>query len=84
MKLLNPVKYLNRQELDKDLLKLNKALENKVPPELEDWRLPYLIDTCKGQVRSFKESAVLIPISSPANSPENSFYNSFSVNNVAN
>ena len=40
VKRLNPVKYRNRQELDKDLLYLNKALENKVPPESEDWRLP--------------------------------------------
>ena len=84
LKLLNPVKHLNLQELDKDLLYLNKALENKVPPELEDWRLPYLIDTCKGQVSSFMESASLISISSPANPPENSFYNGFSVNNGAN
>ena len=63
---------------------LNKALENNIPPESEDWRLPYLIDSCKGQVSSFKESAALILISSPANPPENSFYNGFSVNNGAN
>ena len=81
LKRLNPVKYLNRQELDKDLLYLHKALENKVPPESEDWRLPYLIDNCKGQVSSFKESAALLPISLPANPPENSFYNGLSVNN---
>ena len=81
LKRLNPVKYLNHQELDKDLLYLHKALENKVPPESEDWRLPYLIDNCKGQVSSFKESAALLPISLPANPPENSFYNGFSVNN---
>ena len=84
LKRLNPVKYLNHQELDKDLLYLHKALENKVPPESEDWRLPYLIDNCKGQVSSFKESAALLPISLPANPPENSFYNGFSVNNGAN
>ena len=83
-KRLYQVKYLNRQELDKDLLYLHKALENKVPPESEDWHLPYLIDTCKGQVSSLKESAALIPISSPANPPENSFYNGFSVNYGAN
>ena len=47
LKCLNPVKYLNHQELDKDLLYLHKALENNV----------YLIDNCKGQVSSFKESA---------------------------
>ena len=40
LKRLNLVKYLNRQELDKDLLYPNKALDNKVPPESEDWRLP--------------------------------------------
>ncbi|KAK2549850.1 hypothetical protein P5673_029672 [Acropora cervicornis] len=51
LKRLNPVKYLNRQELDKDLLYLHKALENKVPPESEDWPLPHLIDTCKCQCR---------------------------------
>ena len=73
LKRLNPVKYLNRQEL-----------ENKVPPESEDWRLPHLIDTCKGQVSFMKESAALIPVSSPANPPENSFYSGFSVNNGAN
>ena len=84
LKRLNPVKYLNSQELDKDLLYRHKALEKKVPPESEDWRLPYLIDTCKGQVSSLKESAALIPISSPANPPENSFYNGFSVNYGAN
>ena len=84
LKRLNPVKYLNHQELDKDLLYLHKALENKVPPESEDWRLPYLIENCKGQVSSFKESAALLPISLPANPPENSFYNGFSVNNGAN
>ena len=81
LKCLNPVKYLNRQELDKDLPYLHKALENKVPPESEDWRLPYLIDNSKGQVSSFKESAALFPISLPSNPPENSFYNGFSVNN---
>ena len=59
-------------------------LENKVPSESEDWRLPYLIDNCKGQVSSFKESAALLPISLPANPPENLFYNGFSVNNGAN
>ena len=80
VKRLNPVKYLNRQELDKDLLYLHKALENKVPPESKDWRLPYLIETYKGQVSSFKESAALIPFSSPANPSKNSFYNGFSVN----
>ena len=84
LKRLNPVKYLNRQELDNDLLYLHKALENKVPPESEDWRLPYLIDNCKGQVSSFKESAALLPISLPANPPENSFCNGFSVKNGAN
>ena len=84
LKRLNPVKYLNRQELDKDLLYLHEALENKVPPESEDWRLPHFIDTCKGQVSFMKESAALIPVSSPANPPENSFYNGFSVNNGAN
>ena len=81
---LNPVKYLNRQELDKDLFYLYKALENKVPLEPKDWGISYLIDTYKGQVSSFKESAALIPISSPANPPENSCYNAFSVNNGAN
>lgn len=80
LKRLNPVKYLNR----KDLLYLHKALENKVPPESEDWRLPHLIDACKGQVSFMKESAALIPVSLPANPPENSFYNGFSVNNGAN
>ena len=66
LKHLNPVKYLNCQQLDKDLLYLHKVLENKVPLESEDWRLHYLIDNCKGQVSSFKESAALLPISSPA------------------
>ena len=84
LKRLNPVKYLNCQQLDKDLLYLHKVLENKVPLESEDWRLHYLIDNCKGQVSSFKESAALLPISSPAKPPENSVYNGFSVNNGAN
>ena len=73
MKRLSPVKYLNRQELDKDLLYLHKVLENKVPSESEDWHLPYLIDTCKGQVSFFTESAALIPFSSPDSHSENSF-----------
>lgn len=77
LKRLNPVKYLNRQELDKDLLYLQKALENKIPPESEDWRLPYLIDTSKGQV-----SASITAMSSPVNPPENPFSGSgFSLNN---
>ena len=84
LKRLNPVKYLNRRELDKDLLYLYRALENKVLPESENRRLRYLIDNYKGQVSSLKESAALIPISSPANPLENSFYNGFSVNNGAN
>lgn len=50
LKQLNPVVYLKRQQLDKDLLYLHKILENKVPPESEDWRLLPLIDSCKGQV----------------------------------
>lgn len=80
VKRLNPVKYQNRQELDKDL-PIKRLKNNKVPSESEDWRLPYLIETCKGQVSSFKESAALIPpFSSPANPSKNSFYNGFSVN----
>lgn len=69
---LNPVKYLNHQELDKDLLYLQKALEKKVPPESEDWHLPYLTDTSKGQVSSLGSA-----ISSHVNLPENSFYGVF-------
>ena len=56
LKRLNPVKYLNRQELDRDLLYLQKALENKIPPETEDWRLPYLVNNCKSELNPMHKS----------------------------
>lgn len=50
LKALNPIKYINRQELDKDLLYLRRALENKVPPESEDWRLLQILEAKKGEI----------------------------------
>ena len=50
LKASNPIKYINRQELDKDLLYLQRILENKIPPESEDWRLIHLLETSKAQV----------------------------------
>ena len=52
LKCLNPIKYLNRQELDKDLIYLHKALDNKIPDQSEDWRLLHLIDSKKAMIYS--------------------------------
>ena len=52
LKRLNPIKYLNRQYLDKDLIYLHKALDNKIPDESEDWRLLHLIDSKKAMIYS--------------------------------
>lgn len=44
LKRLHRIKYLNKQDLNKGLLILHRALENKIPPESEDCRLLHLID----------------------------------------
>ena len=44
LKRLNPIRYLKRQDLDKDLMYLQRVLGNKIPPESDDWRLPYMIE----------------------------------------
>ena len=44
----NPIKYVDRGALDKDLMILKKALGNKIPlDERMDWELPYIIERCK-------------------------------------
>ena len=41
----NPAKYVDRSALDRDLMILQRALENKVPlEETYDWRLPNAIE----------------------------------------
>ena len=52
LKRLNPIKYLKRQDLDKDLMYLQRILENKIPPESDDWRLPHLIESSQRGVFS--------------------------------
>lgn len=48
LKRQNPVKYVNRSSLDKDLLILKKALENKIPQnESSDWELPFIVERFK-------------------------------------
>ena len=44
LKRLNPIKYLKRQDLDKDLMYLQRILKNKIQLESDDWRLPHLIE----------------------------------------
>ena len=44
LKRLNPIRYLKRQDLDKDLVYLQRVLGNKIPPESDDWCLPYMIE----------------------------------------
>jgi len=44
----NPAKYLDRSALDRDLMILHRALQNKVPlEETYDWRLPSVIEEYK-------------------------------------
>ena len=44
----NPIKYIDRSALDKDLLVLKKALGNKIPlNESRDWELPFVIERFK-------------------------------------
>ena len=44
----NPLRYIDRQVLDKDLHILKKALGNKVPIDQKmDWELPYVIERYK-------------------------------------
>lgn len=44
----NPIKYIDRSALDKDLLLLKKALGNKIPlSESKDWELPFIIERFK-------------------------------------
>ena len=44
----NPIKYIDKSALDKDLLVLKKALGNKIPlSESRDWELPFVIELFK-------------------------------------
>lgn len=76
LKRLNPIKYLKRQDLDKDLMHLQRILENKIPPESEDWRLPHLIESSQRGVLSphLLNTASMSPIQPAAHStpPANS------------
>ena len=48
LKCQNPAKYLDRGALDRDLMVLQRALQNKVPvDEGLDWRLPGIIEEYK-------------------------------------
>ena len=48
MKCQNPAKYIDRGALDRDLMVLQRALQNKVPvDEGLDWRLPGIIEEYK-------------------------------------
>ena len=48
MKCRNPAKYVDRGTLDRDLMVLQRALQNKVPvDEGLDWRLPSIIEEYK-------------------------------------
>ena len=48
LKCQNPAKYIDRGALDRDLMVLQRALQNKVPvDEGLDWRLPGIIEEYK-------------------------------------
>ena len=48
LKCQNPAKYVDRGALDRDLMVLQRALQNKVPgDEANDWRLPSIIEEYK-------------------------------------
>ena len=48
LKCQKPAKYLDRGALDRDLMVLQRALQNKVPvDEGLDWRLPGIIEEYK-------------------------------------
>ena len=48
LRVQNPIRYVDRSALDKDLMILKKALGNKIPlQERMDWELPYIIERYK-------------------------------------
>lgn len=48
LRLKNPAKYVDRGALDRDLMVLQRALQNKVPVDEElDWKLPAIIEEYK-------------------------------------
>ena len=63
LKRLNPIRYLKRQDLDKDLMYLQRVLGNKIPPESDDWRLPYMIECSQ---RGVLGTVVCTPPATPA------------------
>ena len=59
LKCQNPAKYLDRGALDRDLMVLQRALQNKVPvDEGLDWRLP-------GIIEEYKRGNVNVPLNQP-------------------
>lgn len=47
LKQIDPIKYLHRQALDKDLLILQRVLGKNIPPETDDWKLAHIIECYK-------------------------------------
>jgi len=48
LKCQNPAKYVDRGALDRDLMVLQRALQNKTPvDQADDWRLPSIIEEYK-------------------------------------
>ena len=44
----NPIKYIDRSALDKDLQVLKKSVGNNIPlSEYRDWELPFVIELFK-------------------------------------
>jgi len=58
LKQIDPIKYLHRQSLDKDLLILQKALGKTIPPEADDWKLAHVIECYKRQCTPYYDMAV--------------------------
>ena len=55
LKAQNPAKYIDRSSLDKDLMILQRALQNKVPlDEGYNWKLPSAIE-------DYKQGNVMMP-----------------------
>ena len=63
LKRFNPIRFLKRQDLDKDLMYLQRVLGNKIPPESDDWRLRYMIECSQ---RGVQGTVMCTPPATPA------------------
>lgn len=65
LKQIDPIKYISRQALDKDLLVLQRALGKNIPPEADDWKLGHIIECYKRSCTSYYTTTETTPPGPP-------------------